>query len=497
MPDANDMDLLQEFARHNSEAAFAALVQRHLNLVYSVALRFTANPGDAQDVAQAVFIILARKAARLNERTVLTGWLYETTRLTAAGWLRTQKRRQAREQEAYMQSTLDQAGTDNLWRQLAPHLEAAMSRLNARERTLLALRFYENKTGAEAAALLGIREEAAHKRTARALEKLRKIFTKRGVSSTTAILAGAISAHSVQAAPVGLAKGVTAIAIVKGAAASTSTLTLIKGALKIMAWTKMKTAIVVGLGVLLAAGTTTVVVKESNVFKVNKSSGIDAYISDSNMQTFLAAPPIMAVQTTHFPKYSGTTARFVGSKIAGRDQTLQSLIAIAYDFRTPRIIFPPNMPTNHYDFLCTVANNPHEKFQAEIAKTLGYTAQVETRAVDCQLLKVADAGGGKLKAGDSSQPVPLDHRIAFNYPNHPISALANALEIRFRMPVIDQTGLAGNYNMVVDWRWQGAWNGKDRETNLNSLKKVILDRFGLELIFTNMPVKMLVVEKVN
>jgi uncharacterized protein (TIGR03435 family) len=65
------------------------------------------------------------------------------------------------------------------------------------------------------------------------------------------------------------------------------------------------------------------------------------------------------------------------------------------------------------------------------------------------------------------------------------------------MPVIDQTGLAGNYNMVVDWRWQGAWNGKDRETNLNSLKKVILDRFGLELIFTNMPVKMLVVEKVN
>jgi len=65
------------------------------------------------------------------------------------------------------------------------------------------------------------------------------------------------------------------------------------------------------------------------------------------------------------------------------------------------------------------------------------------------------------------------------------------------MPVIDQTGLAGKYNMVVDWHWRGAWNGKDRETNLNSLKKVILDRLGLELISTNMPVKMLVVEKVK
>ena len=170
-----------------------------------------------------------------------------------------------------------------------------------------------------------------------------------------------------------------------------------------MAWTKMKTAVVVGVGVLLAAGTTTGVVKESNGFKVNKSSGIDAYISDGKMQAFLAAPPIMAIQTTHFPKYQGTTARFYGSKMAGRDQTLQELIAIAYHFHIPRIVFPPDMPTNHYDFLCTVANNPQEAFQAAIAKTLGYTAQVETRTVDCQLLKVADAGAGKLKAGDPSQ----------------------------------------------------------------------------------------------
>lgn len=89
MPAAKDMDLLREFARHNSEAAFAELVCRHLNLVYSMALRFTSNPGDAEDVTQAVFIIL-RPQSRTAGRMHRTGWLYETTRLTAAGWLRSQ-----------------------------------------------------------------------------------------------------------------------------------------------------------------------------------------------------------------------------------------------------------------------------------------------------------------------------------------------------------------------------------------------------------------------
>ena len=261
MPDANDMELVRGYARQNSEAAFAELVRRRINLVYSVAMRFTGNPGDAEDVTQAVFILLARKAAGLSNRTVLTGWLYETTRLTAAGFLRGQKRRRIWEQEAYMESNLNAPDSGHLWRQLAPHLEAAMSRLGEHDRTLLALRFYENKTGAEAAALLGIREAAAHKRTARALEKLRSFFAKRGVDSTSAAIAENISANSIQVAPVALAKTVTAAAIAKGATASISTLTLIKGALKIMAWTKAKTAIVAGAVVLLAAGTTTVTVK--------------------------------------------------------------------------------------------------------------------------------------------------------------------------------------------------------------------------------------------
>ncbi|HEY1718366.1 MAG TPA: sigma-70 family RNA polymerase sigma factor [Verrucomicrobiae bacterium] len=240
MPDANDMDLIRQFARDNSEAAFTELVRRHINLVYSVARRCTGNDGDAHDVTQAVFIILARKAAGLREKTLLTGWLYETTRFAAARLLRTNARRHAREQEAYMQSTLNEADTAAIWEKLSPHLETAMGKLNAADRTLLVLRFYENKSGPEAAALLGIREDAAHKRVTRALEKLRKVFMKRGVTLTAAAIAGAVSANSVQAAPAGLAAIISTTAL----SGTTITTAAVLAVTKAIAMTTLQKAII-------------------------------------------------------------------------------------------------------------------------------------------------------------------------------------------------------------------------------------------------------------
>ncbi|HSY17208.1 MAG TPA: sigma-70 family RNA polymerase sigma factor [Candidatus Acidoferrales bacterium] len=251
MPDVPDMDLVREFARNGSEAAFAELVRRNIALVYSVARRCTGHDGDAQDVTQAVFIILARKADSLGGKTVLPGWLYETTRFTAARWLRTQARRAAREQEAYMQSTLNKAETAGVWPQLAPHLEAAMDKLAARDRALLVLRFYENKTAAETAALLGIREEAAQKSVTRALEKLRKFFAQRGVTLTAAAIAGAVSANSVHAAPAGLAAAISSTALL---GTTTTTAAVIAATKAIAMTTFQKTIVTAAFVVTVGAG---------------------------------------------------------------------------------------------------------------------------------------------------------------------------------------------------------------------------------------------------
>lgn len=261
MNDAQDMELVQEFARTHSDAAFAELVRRYVNLVYSVARRCTGNDDDARDVVQAVFIILARKAGGLRERTVLSGWLYETTRYTATRLLRANARRLAREQEAYMQSTLDSGDTAEAWEKVSPHLEAAMSGLGERDRALLVLRFYENKTGAEAAALLGMRANTAHRRVARAIEKLRKFFMKRGMTLSAALIASAVAANAVQAAPAGMAASVTAT-VAAGATIPAKLTMLVKGTMKTLTWIKLKLAVGVAAAVLLVGGAATVAVSE-------------------------------------------------------------------------------------------------------------------------------------------------------------------------------------------------------------------------------------------
>jgi RNA polymerase sigma factor (sigma-70 family) len=250
----DDMQLMREYAAHQSERAFEAIVSRHTNLVYSAALRQVRDSQLAEEVTQAVFIILARKAGSLGAKTILPGWLYRTTCYVSSSALKRERRRQHREQEAYMQSELN-AQPDAAWNQLSPLLDEAMLRLGQTDRDALVLRYFEGRSLQEVGSELGAGEDAAKKRVSRALEKLRNYFIKRGVSSTTAVIAGAISAHSVQIAPVALAKTVTAVALAKGAAVPISTLTLIQGALKLMAWTKAKTAIGIGAAAILATGT--------------------------------------------------------------------------------------------------------------------------------------------------------------------------------------------------------------------------------------------------
>jgi RNA polymerase sigma factor (sigma-70 family) len=257
----DDMRLVREYAASQSETAFEALVSRHINLVYSAAVRQVRDPHLAEEISQAVFVILARKAGSLGSKTILSGWLYRTARFAAADALKIQRRRQRREQEACMQSTFDDHPMDAAWQELSPLLDEAMAQLRDKDRDALVLRYFENKSLREVGDALGLRERAAQKRVARGLEKLHAFFARRGIASTTAIIAGAVSANSIQVAPVALTKSITAIAVTKGAAVSGSTLTLIKGVLKIMAWTKTKTTAIAVAAIIAASGTATIVIK--------------------------------------------------------------------------------------------------------------------------------------------------------------------------------------------------------------------------------------------
>jgi RNA polymerase sigma factor (sigma-70 family) len=261
---SDDMMLVREFAANQSEPAFAALVERHIGLVHSAGLRQVGDAHLAEEITQAVFIILARKAASLGPKTVLSAWLYRATRYAATDALRARRRRQTRELEAHMQSILNQPDTDTeAWAQLAPLLDDALAELGETDRAALVLRFFENKTAREIAGALRMEEAAAQKRVARALEKLRAIFVKRGVTLTATVIAGAVAANSVQAAPAGLAVKVSVIAA-KGAAVTTSITTIVKGTMKTMMWLKLKFAVGASVAVLVAGGAATVAISQTS-----------------------------------------------------------------------------------------------------------------------------------------------------------------------------------------------------------------------------------------
>jgi len=207
-----ERELLEAFASEGSETAFNQLIQQHLNLVYSAAVRITGNNQLAEDAVQCVFIALAKDARsvvrKLKAGAPLSGWLHTTTRNVASKMVRTEVRRRAREKEALSMSGFETQGASN-WDEIAPHLDEALGALREDQRDVLLLRFFERKTAKEIAAKTGLSEEAIQKRATRALEKLRQILRSRGVAAPgSAALAGLLTVNASQAAPAPLAAGI-------------------------------------------------------------------------------------------------------------------------------------------------------------------------------------------------------------------------------------------------------------------------------------------------
>jgi len=320
-----DMELVREYVFSRSEEAFTALVTRHINLVYSVALRRVGNSHQAEEICQAVFIILARKAGSLPRRTVLSGWLYETARLTAANYVRGEIRRAHREQDAQMQSIVEPLEPD-AWAQVAPMLDQAMAHLNAQDRNAVVLRFFESKSFQEVGASLGSSEDAAKMRVNRAVGKLRTFFLRRGVALSAAVLCGLVSAHSVQAAPIGLAASASAVAL-SGTASSASIFAVIKTTIRIMTWTKAKMTIAVSAGLLLAAGTATVGVEQ--MIEHRNYPWQVGNLSSDMLDRF---PPQVHIVPARFSRSAGSVSS--NEKVMGLGYTLQAILLTAYQERS-------------------------------------------------------------------------------------------------------------------------------------------------------------------
>ena len=245
-----DSELLRRYAEDRAEEAFAEIVRRQVNLVYSAALRQVHGDAQlAQDVTQLVFADLARKAGMLARRRVLAGWLFTSTRYAAAKLVRGEQRRRARETEAeLMRKTLYDDGVETLdWARVRPVLDAALAELGEADRAAVLLRFFEGHDYAGVGGRLGLGENAARMRVERAMEKLRAALKRRGLTSTTAALALALGNQAVQAAPAGLAATVTGAALVSAAAGGGGA-----AVLTFMSMTKLQLGIagaVVALGV--------------------------------------------------------------------------------------------------------------------------------------------------------------------------------------------------------------------------------------------------------
>jgi RNA polymerase sigma factor (sigma-70 family) len=262
-----DCDLLKAYAETKSEEAFAELVRKHIDLVFSAALRQVG--GDvhlAQDVTQSVFNDLARKAGSLSARVILGGWLYTSARYAAARIVRTEQRRRLRERESQFMNEPFTNDVPPDWEQLQTALDEAMHDLKEADRNAIVLRYFQGSSFEDVGQKIGASADGARMRVDRAIEKLRKSLAKRGVVSTGAALAFLLAEESVIAAPVGLAGVVSSSAM--GAAATTGISTTI---IQFMAMTKLQAGVV---AVAVAALTVPLVLQHQSNQRLERSNQV-------------------------------------------------------------------------------------------------------------------------------------------------------------------------------------------------------------------------------
>jgi RNA polymerase sigma factor (sigma-70 family) len=327
MPDSDplegvaDWQLLRRYAEGGSQAAFADLVRRYVDFVYSMALRRTW--GDchlAEDVTQAVFVLLARKAGTVGRSVILPGWLHRATRYVAANALKRESRRRRHERAAgttapkEAQMSVPPAGRPDDsadWESVAPLLETALDHLGATDRDAVLLRFIRGKSHRDVGEAMGISEDAARKRVERALTRLRNFFAARGVWIPALTMATLLATRAVEAAPPALATTASAVAVGGGAAG----VSLAEGAAVMMAWTKAKLVAACVAATMLVSTAAALTVKQALKLPARPIAQAPAPSLPGRPVVAQQAPPVPQVKS----QIEGTVFGIDGEPLPGAE----------------------------------------------------------------------------------------------------------------------------------------------------------------------------------
>lgn len=334
-PPAGDFELLRRYAQQRDEAAFAQLVRRHVDLVFSAAARRTRDRHLAEDVTQAVFVVLARKASRLGAGDgAVSAWLLKCVRYASANAIKMQARRRKHEESARTAGARAGGGsgacssnpTDVLiWHEIAAQLDDAVLKLPSLDRRAVLLRYFEGFSIDQIAQTLNVTEGAARQRLSRALEKLRRRLSRQDGGMMSQLdapaLAALLASHAVQTAPAGL--GAAAVAAATGGATTAGGVLIAKGAMTMMAWTKTKVAAAV-MALVMIGGTGSIVAmkRATAAAKPTVVAAANPLAADSNNDNEFSLTNAPAVVTKSVPE-------------AGSDHVDPSIAEIQVTFSKP------------------------------------------------------------------------------------------------------------------------------------------------------------------
>lgn len=267
----DEMLLLHEYVTTASPEAFAKIVRQYVDLVYAAARRQVKDAALAEDVTQAAFMVLSKKAASVPTDRPLSGWLLKTTTYCAANARRSELHCQQHERRAAQMARDDRIdrddGSGGTFEELSPLLDEGLNKLKAADRDALLLKFFEKKSLRQVGESMGISEEAAGKRVSRAVDRLRDFFKRRGVAVSAAALSAALLSESAKAAPIALARMIAASGAAGAAAAAASTsasaAAISKGAMVLVATEKAKAVAVLAAVLILGVGGGVVAVKSA------------------------------------------------------------------------------------------------------------------------------------------------------------------------------------------------------------------------------------------